>query len=70
MLAAALAACAPTVMDFQAPDGSVSQQQRDFAECRIKATDVLSEFGGLAAVAAYNQTLKDCMTAKGYLKAQ
>lgn len=43
-----------------------SQRERDFAECRIKATEVASQFGGLAAVAARDKTMNDCMTVKGY----
>lgn len=64
-----LTACAPEISDFRKPNGTVSTQQQDFAECRIRAREVSSGYGGgLALLAAYNETLNDCMTAKGYAK--
>lgn len=64
----AIGACAPTLSDYSA-NGMVSNQKRDYAACRIKARDQMAAFGGgLAALAAYNATLDDCMVAKGYLK--
>jgi len=67
LLLAALGGCAPQASDFKMT-GTPSNRDRDFAECRIKATEVSGRSGGVAELKAFNHTLNDCMTAKGYMK--
>ncbi len=63
----ALGACAPTMDDFKSEGSQPDRKAQDFAACRITATQMMGQYGGgLIAISAYNQTLNDCMTAKGY----
>lgn len=64
----AVSGCAPTAEDFSAAGQPPDRKAQDFAACKITARQTAAAAGPGSIVYSlqYNETLEDCMTAKGY----
>jgi hypothetical protein len=66
---AALSGCAHDASSYRLADGGTEEaKERAVAACRNNASPILVNSGGLIALAAYSQSINDCMRAQGYVK--
>jgi hypothetical protein len=64
-----LAGCAHEASSYRPAEGGVNAaQERAFAACRNKAEPILEKSGRVMGLAAYDQSITDCMSAQGYTK--
>lgn len=68
-VALTLVGCAIDARSYRPAEGLTNDaQERAFAACSAAAAPILANSGGLMGRTEYNQSITDCMRAKGYTK--